>query len=196
VPFLTSYGLTETFGQIATAPVDSAGIAAAPLRLLAGVEVAAGTRVAPAPIEIRAPMLATAYLDGQAIAPRFVTADLGFVADGALHVVGRIDDVIVSGGEKVHPSVVEAELAATPGVLGACVFGVPDARWGQTVGAAITVEDGFDEQRAAARWTTTLAPHARPRELAIAAVLPLLPSGKVDRQRASTLARHALRYPR
>ena len=196
VPFLTSYGLTETFGQIATAPLERAGDPAAPLELLPGVEVLAGTRTEPAAIAIRAPMLATAYLDGAPIAPRFTTADLGFVANGALQVVGRLDDVIVSGGEKVHPSVVEAELAATPGVRGACVFAVPDPRWGQTVGAVVAVDDGFDEQRAAARWTATLAPHARPRELAITATLPLLPSGKVDRHRASLLVRHPLHYPR
>ncbi len=215
VPFLTSYGLTETFGQIATAPLALVGDAHAPLELLAGVQIIAGTRAEPAPIEIRAPMLATAYLeaapteprgvtvnvaspglDARAIAPRFVTADLGFVAGGALHVVGRIDDVIISGGEKVHPSVVEAELTATPGVRSACVFAVPDPRWGQTVGAVIAVDDAFDEQCAVARWTTTLAPHARPRQLAIAPALPLLPSGKVDRHRASSLTRHPLRYPR
>lgn len=196
VPFLTSYGLTETFGQIATAPTDHAGAPAAPLQLLAGVEVSAGTRAEPAPIEIRGPMLATAYLDGTPIAPRFTTADLGFVEDNVLHVVGRIDDVIVSGGEKVHPSVVETELTATPGVRAACVFAVPDPRWGHTVGAVLAVDDGFDEERAAARWTTTLAPHARPRELAIVAAVPLLPSGKVDRRQASLLSRHALRYPR
>ncbi len=196
VPFLTSYGLTETFGQIATAPPDHAGEPTAPLRLLAGVEVAAGTREEPGPIAIRAPMLATSYLDGTPIGPRLTTADLGFVDDGVLHVVGRIDEVIVSGGEKVHPSVVEAELAATPGVRAACVFAVPDPRWGHIVGAVLAVDDGFDEERAAARWIATLAPHARPRELAIAAAVPLLPSGKVDRRQASLLTRHALRYPR
>jgi len=196
VPFLTSYGLTETFGQIATAPTDRTGSPDAPLHLLAGVEVTAGTRAEPAPIEVRGPMLATAYLDGEPIAPRVTTADLGFVDDDVLHIVGRIDDVIVSGGEKVHPSVVEAELTATPGVRAACVFAVPDPRWGHTVGAVLAVDDGFDETRAAARWTTTLAPHARPRELAIVAAVPLLPSGKVDRRQASLLTRHALRYPR
>jgi len=196
VPFLTSYGLTETFGQIATAPLERAGDSAAPLRLLPGVEVTAGTRDAPSPIAIRAPMLATAYLDGCAIAPRFTTADLGFVEDGVLHVVGRLDDVIVSGGEKVHPSVVEAELATTPGVRAACVFGVEDPRWGHTVGAVLTIDDGFDELRATARWADALAPHARPRELAIASALPLLPSGKVDREAARLLARRAVRYPR
>ncbi len=196
VPFLASYGLTETFGQIATATPDRAGDPSAPLRLLAGVEVRAGTRDEPAPIEIRAPMLATSYLDGTPIAPQLTTADLGFVDGGVLGVVGRTDDVIISGGEKVHPSIVEAELAATPGVRDACVFAVPDARWGHTVGAVLAVDDGFDEDRAVARWLTTLAPHARPRELAITAAVPLLPSGKVDRRQASLLTRHALRYPR
>ncbi|MDB4961703.1 MAG: AMP-dependent synthetase and ligase [Myxococcales bacterium] len=196
VPFLTSYGLTETFGQIATAPLSHAGDPDAPLATLTGVTVIAGTRAQPELIRIRGPMLATAYLDGTSIAPELTTADLGFVDDGVLHIVGRADDVIVSGGEKVHPSVVEAVLAATPGIRAACVFGVPDPRWGQIVGAAVVVGDDapLDQPAALAGWADALPPHARPRELAITRALPLLPSGKVDRRSAARLARVPLRY--
>ncbi len=114
-------------------------------------------------------MLAPCYLDGAPIAPELVTADLGFLEDGALHVIGRADDVIVTGGAKVHPLEVEAVLAATPGVRAACVFAVPDERWGQIVAAAIAAAPGFDLAAAAARWHAALPPPARPRRLAIAA---------------------------
>jgi O-succinylbenzoic acid--CoA ligase len=194
VPFLATYGMTESFGQVATMAPARAGDPAAPLVALPGVALEAGTRAAPAPIRVRAPMLAPCYLDGAPIAPAFTTADLGFVEDGALHVVGRADDVIVTGGAKVHPLAVEAVLAATPGVRAACVFAVPDARWGQIVAAAIAATPDFDLAAAAARWHAALPPPARPRRLAIAAQLPLAATGKPDRRAAARLPHAPLRY--
>ncbi|HEU0031351.1 MAG TPA: AMP-binding protein [Kofleriaceae bacterium] len=197
VPFLTTYGMTEALGQVATAPLARAGDPHAPLHALRGVELAAGTRDAPSVIRVRAPMLATRYLDGTPIAPVLVTADLGYLDDtGALHVVGRADDVIITGGENVHPSAVEAVLAATPGIRAACAFGVGHERWGQLVGAAITVEPSFDRARAVAHWQHVLAPHQRPRELAIVAALPVLATGKHDRRAAARLPREPVIYPR
>jgi O-succinylbenzoic acid--CoA ligase len=194
VPFLTTYGMTETLGQVATAPAGCAGDPRAPLIPLDGVELAAGSAVAPAPIVVRAPMLATSYLDGAPIAPAFTAADLGYVAGGELHVTGRRDDVIITGGENVHPSAIEAVLAATPGVRDACAFGAPDERWGQVVAAALVVEPAFDATAAAAHWHAVLPAHARPRRLAICDRLPLLPSGKIDRRSAAMLPVHPVSY--
>ena len=193
VPFLTTYGMTESFGQLATTPLDRAGDADAPLVPLTGVELLAGTREAPATIRVRAPMLATRYLDGAPIAPELVTSDLGFVEQGALVVVGRADDVIVTGGENVHPATVEAVLAATPGVRAAIVFAVPDERWGQIVGAAIATDRDLDAA-ALASWHAALPAHARPRELAIVRELPQLATGKLDRRAAAQLPRAPIRY--
>jgi O-succinylbenzoic acid--CoA ligase len=193
-PVLPTYGMTETFGQIATAPLDRAGDPAAPLVPLAGVELAAGTPEAPAPIRVRGPLLATQYLDGAAIAPELITADLGFLADGALVVVGRADDVIVTAGAKVHPQQVEALLAATPGVRAACAFAIPDERWGQIVGAAIAVTAAFDPAAARARWHAGLPPAARPRRLAVVAELPVSANGKLDRRAAAALPRAPVDY--
>lgn len=189
VPVLVTYGMTETFGQVATARQPGG-----PLALLPGVILDAGTRDAPARITLRGPMLATRYLDGAPIAPAFVTADLGFVEDGTLHVLGRVDDMIITGGENVHPRRVEDVLAACPGVRAACAFAVPDAHWGQIVGAAIAVDDAFDREAAAAAWHDRLPPHARPRWLAIVTALPLLPGGKVDRRAAAALPGEPVRY--
>jgi O-succinylbenzoic acid--CoA ligase len=195
VPFLTTYGMTESLGQLATASPEQAGDAAAPLVPLPGVAFEAGSRGAPAPIIVRAPMLATCYLDGAPIAPAFTTADLGDVDDsGALHVAGRSDDVIITGGENVHPSAVEAVLAATPGVRAACAFGVADERWGQIVAAAVAVDPAFDAAAAAAGWQAALPRHALPRRLAVCAELPLLPSGKIDRRAAAALPVSPINY--
>jgi len=194
VPFLVTYGLTESFGQLATAPLDRAGDPSAPLVPLPGVELIAGTRAAPDRIRVRGPMLATCYLDGTPIAPELVTADLGFLEDGALHVVGRADDVIITGGENLHPSQVEAVLAATAGVRAACAFGVADERWGQIIGVAIVTDETFDPAAAARGWHERLPPHARPRRLAVVAGLPLLPGGKVDRRACAALPGEPVRY--
>ncbi|CAN5363914.1 hypothetical protein BH11MYX1_BH11MYX1_20490 [soil metagenome] len=187
-PVLGSYGLNETFGQIATARTPGG-----PLVLLPGVEVECTETIA-----VRTAQLATCYLDGTAIAPQLVTADLGELervgSDLVLHVLGRRDDVIISGGEKVHPLEVEAILTATPGIAAACAFGVPDERYGHVVGAAVVVTSSFDRRAALAHWHAALAPHARPRWLAEVEALPFLPSGKLDRRVVATLPSQPVTY--
>ncbi len=194
VPVLATYGLTETFGQLATAPLDRAGDPSAPLVTLPGASLVAGTREVPARITVAGEMLATCYLDGAPIAPAFVTADLGFVEDGVLHVIGRVDDVIITGGENVHPRQIEEVLAATPGVRAACAFGIADAHWGQVVGAAIAVDGPFDLEAASAHWHAQLPSYARPRQLAIVTGLPQLPGGKVDRRATAALPGRPVSY--
>jgi O-succinylbenzoic acid--CoA ligase len=108
-------------------------------------------------------------------------------------VLGRADDVIVTGGENVHPATVETVLAATPGVRAACAFAVADEQWGQIVGAAIAVEDSFDAASVHA-WHAALPAHARPRELAVVRELPHVASGKLDRHAAARLPREPIRY--
>jgi O-succinylbenzoic acid--CoA ligase len=196
VPVLPTYGLTETFGQVATAR-EPGGVP----ELLDGVAIDAhhdgGLRAslhAPALLHVRGPMLARAYLDGVPIAPELATADLGFVDRGRVHVVGRADDVIITGGENVHPTQIEAVLAATPGVREAAAFGVPDARWGQIVAVAIAADDRFDREGALARWYAALPAHARPRRLVTLPELPRLPSGKLDRRSVATLPTTAVEY--
>lgn len=183
-PVLPSYGLTETFGQIATARYPGG-----PLELLDRVEI-----VATEPITIRTPQLATSYLHGEAIAPELRTSDLGELAGSTLTVIGRHDDVINTGGEKVHPLEVERVLTATPGVTAACVFGVPDSHYGAVVAAIISTSGQFDRAHAYLTWHAQLAPHARPRRLAIVDKLPALPSGKPDRRAIAALPTEPITY--
>ena len=71
------------------------------------------------------------------------TGDVGHLdPEGYLHLTDRLTDVIVSGGENVYGAVVEQALCAHQAVADAAVVGVPDARWGETVHAAVVLSSG------------------------------------------------------
>jgi len=126
---------------------------------------------------------------------RFRTGDLGRWRDGRLEVLGRADDVIVTGGEKVAPAAVERVLAAQPGVRAACVTGLPDAEWGQVVVAAVVVAgddsgDDSGEAKAAALQCAVRAALGRaavPRRIIAVAEIPLRGIGKPDRAAVARL---------
>ena len=122
----------------------------------------------------------------------YFTGDLGRRdAAGNLWVVGRIDDMIISGGENVHPLEVEDVLQRAPGVREVAVVGLPDDRWGQAVTAFVVLDgefaDGGDEA-AAARLdayclrSADLARFKRPRRYRFPDSLPKSPSGKILRR--------------
>jgi acyl-CoA synthetase (AMP-forming)/AMP-acid ligase II len=73
----------------------------------------------------------------------FRTRDAGWLdSDGFLYLDGRLDDVIVRGGENLSPGEIEDTLAAHPGVADVAVVGVPDLEWGEAVGAAVVLHPG------------------------------------------------------
>ncbi|MGH3277111.1 MAG: AMP-binding protein, partial [Streptosporangiaceae bacterium] len=116
----------------------------------------------------------------------FWTSDLGVLApDGRLTVRGRADDVINTGGEKVVPGEVESVLGTLDGVREVVILGVPDSEWGEIVVAVIVPENPaappeLGRLRAQAR--ERLPGYAAPRRLTLVAELPMLASGKPDRQ--------------
>jgi 2-furoate---CoA ligase len=115
----------------------------------------------------------------------YATGDLGrFDEDGDLWIVGRVDDMIVSGGENIHPLEVEDALARHPGVREVAVIGVPDDRWGQRVVACIVAEPGTAAQDldAFCLESGSLARFKRPREYRFVDSLPRSPSGKILRR--------------
>jgi len=112
----------------------------------------------------------------------FLTSDAGRLdEDGRLHVLGRVDDVVVSGGVNVPLPPVAARLRAHPEVTAAEVVGVPDPEWGQRV-VAFVVTTGpvsLDEVR---DWVAEAHPRTwAPREVVCVDELPMLDNGKVDR---------------
>jgi O-succinylbenzoic acid--CoA ligase len=111
----------------------------------------------------------------------FLTSDAGrFDEDGRLQVLGRIDDVVISGGVKIPLAAVAARLREHILVDQAEVFGVPDPEWGQRLVAVVVGNVTEPDLR---DWVSTVHPRSwAPREFVWAPSLPLLPNGKVDRQ--------------
>lgn len=134
-------------------------------------------------IEISGPVLALGYRGSpEPFGEWFRTGDLGRLRDGRLEVLGRADDVIVTGGEKVPPVLVERALSTVEGVLEACVVGVPDDEWGQVVAAVVVArgdEPSVDELKAAVADAVGRA--AAPKLVRFVSELPLRGPGKVDR---------------
>ncbi|MCW2794429.1 MAG: fadK 1 [Nocardioides sp.] len=121
----------------------------------------------------------------------FLTSDAGRLdEDGRLQVLGRIDDVVVSGGVNVPAPAVAARLREHPAVRAAEVLGVADEEWGQRVVAFVvtgsTAGLTLDEAR---DWVAQVHPRSwAPRSLVPLDDLPLLPNGKPDRLRLRELA--------
>lgn len=123
-----------------------------------------------------------------------VTADRGRMeADGRLTVLGRVDDIIVTGGVKVDPHQVEAALIGLDDVVEACVVGVPDPQWGRAVVAAVVLKAGANPDpaalRAAAR--TLLDGPSCPKKVIALDALPVRGPGKPDRRAVQTMLQDA-----
>lgn len=201
VPVLTTYGLTETCSQVTTQRYGTRNRgelgSGAPLE---GVEL----RIVDGEIQVRGPMLFSGYAERGRIRPGvdgegwLATGDEGELdSAGRLHVGGRLDRRIVTGGESVDPLEIEAALRSLTSIREVVVFGVEDARWGAVVAAALVAE-GADPEPGSSRealreqMATILAPYKRPRLVRFLADLPRTPAGKVDRIAAEAAARQDL----
>jgi len=113
-----------------------------------------------------------------------VTADMGqWDEQGRLQVLGRVDEVITSGGMKVHPRPVEQAINSLLWVGESAVVGVPDAEWGSKVVAFVVPIERTNTQRLSQvreALREALPAYALPRELVVVEGLPRQPSGKVD----------------
>jgi O-succinylbenzoic acid--CoA ligase len=110
----------------------------------------------------------------------FLTSDAGRLdEDGRLHVLGRLDDMVVSGGVNVPAPAVAARLREHPGVRAAEVLGVPDEEWGNRVVAFVVGDLGLEEAR---DWVGERHPRSwAPRQLVRLDAIPMLGNGKPDR---------------
>lgn len=199
----TSYGMSETSSGIA---YNGQPLRGTQIRILDPDPTGHGR------IIINSPTLMTRYLegdepwvtpDGQPWTPEagdkwLLTSDRGSLDDhGTLTVVGRIDDVIISGGKNIIPSQVENALNSAKEISDSCVVAISDETWGQCVAALLVATPGAftplnpmaqntaiteaDAQRLREHVAQSLGKHASPRIVVLAENLPTLPSGKVDR---------------
>jgi O-succinylbenzoic acid--CoA ligase len=170
VPVAPTYGMTEACSQIATFGWPLPGVQvrlAGPL----GEILVRGAIVAPGAVSC----------DGW-----LHTGDLGAVDErGRLVIAGRAAETIVTGGENVSPTEVEAVLLEHPAVADAGVFGRPDAEWGEAVWAAVVLraELGAEVEELLAFCRGRLARFKVPKGVVLSAELPRTASGKLLRRR-------------
>ncbi|GAA4006029.1 long-chain fatty acid--CoA ligase [Comamonas faecalis] len=129
----------------------------------------------------RAPDLTTEVLrDG-----RYHTGDLARTdEDGFVYIVDRKKDMVISGGFNVYPSEVEAVLYEHAAVADACVFAIPDDKWGEAVAAHVVLKPGQqpDLQALDGFCAERLGGFKRPRHIEFVQQLPKNPNGKVMRR--------------
>ena len=166
VPVAPTYGMTEACSQVATL---GRPLFCTRVRIAGDGEIlVSGLTVAPAS------------------GPVLHTGDLGELGPGGeLRVLGRKDDVIISGGENVAPAAVEAVLDLHPAVAESAVRGQPDPQWGQVVVATVVPRAGTAPEPAELRaWCAErLAPHQVPKVVELREEpLPRTASGKLLRR--------------
>ena len=183
-PCRLTYGATEAASQIATQETPGPEGCGRPVPGVT-VEIGVGHH-----IRVRGANLFSFYLpggqNGRDAEGFFESGDLGRLdAQGNLHVFGRADDVIITGGENVHPLTVEAALEALPAIAAAVVFPLPDEEWGQLICAAVVPQVGQalpDLETLRTALKSTLPAYALPRRLFRVENLPQNSVGKLDRR--------------
>ena len=206
VDFTNAYGLTETSSTVAVltpedhrraisdqdplvrARLGSVGRPRPSIELTVrdadGAEVGAGGR---GEVWVRGPQVSGEY---EGLGTRlddgwFHTRDAGRLDDeGYLYVEGRLDDVIVRGGENISPGEVEDVLVAHPGIREAAVFGVPDVEWGEAVAAVLVPEpEGRPSCEEVADWVRMQLRSTKvPSHIEFRDALPYTDSGKLLRR--------------
>jgi oxalate---CoA ligase len=203
VPVVETYGMTEAASMITANPVDGPrkqGSAGRPAGSQVKIELPDGASAGPGEVgrvRIRGAGVIAGYDSGGR--PGVIdadgwldTSDLGYLdADGYLFLVGRADDVINRGGEKIYPREIEEILLAQPGVRSAAVVGAADVVLGErpvayvvtdATAAAAEVEAALREVCAA-----RLPRHKQPSEFCLVTEMPLGPTGKISRRQLKDL---------
>jgi long-chain acyl-CoA synthetase len=196
--FWTGFGQSETSGFVTLQRVaDRPGSAGRPVPLCQvklvddyDREVPVGT---PGEIVVRGPLVFDGYF-GQPDVTAYTlrngwhhTGDVGrFDADGYLYYVRRKPEkeLIKPGGENVYPAEVETVIVQMDGVSGVCVYGIPDARWGEAIKAVVEVKAAgrHTAQQVGDFVASKIARFKRPHAVAFTDALPRTPDGAVDRE--------------
>jgi O-succinylbenzoic acid--CoA ligase len=182
-----SYGSSETSGGCV---YDGHPLSGAHVRIVDGE------------VQLGGAMVADGYLDDPQLTEQrftsehgirwFRTADTGEFDGETLRVLGRRDDVIISGGVKVSLARIEELVRAQPGCADAVVVAVPDARWGERP-VVLAAGSPVDDAAVLAAVDAGLGAVGRPDRIVRVGSLPQLPSGKPDRRAAAAIAAEAVR---
>jgi len=175
VKIITTYGMTEMSGGCVynQKPLDGVDVKISDAGL----------------IQLSGPMIASGYLlaNGQlekfADSDSFDTTDLGEITNGMLKVLGRVDDVIISGGEKISLSAVEEIIKQILPKMDLITFAMADDLWGEKLCLASTSLIDIEDLR------TNLDSILTPKEIFLFDEIPTTMLGKPDRKRAIQIAK-------
>jgi O-succinylbenzoic acid--CoA ligase len=173
---ITTYGMTETGGGVVYNGEP-----------LSNVEI----KIEEGEIYLRCPMLTCGYRNDQTLSLKdgwYATGDMGEINNGKLSVHGRKTDMIITGGENVWPSAVEASLSSHPMINQVVVRGTPDTNWGQRVVAYVVLNDSLRVSEASLlsdlreHVKHTLPAFCAPQQVIVLDQIPRTSLGKVDAQ--------------
>jgi len=179
----------HTAGNLANGALGSAGRAwtTVEMRIVddAGADVAPGEV---GEVLVRAPHVMTGYWKRPDLTAAVLrdgwlhTSDLGRMDErGLVYLLGRKDEMIISGGFNIAPREVEDALCGHPAVVEAAVFGKPDQEWGHIVVACVSVRDASLTERQLIDYLRPVLGYKRPKTIAILPELPKNPNGKIDK---------------
>lgn len=195
-PVLEAYGMTEAAHQMASNPLPPRDRKPGTVGAGTGVEIAIldeqGKQLAPGErgeVCIRGKNVMKGYRNNpDANATSFTngffrTGDQGFLdANGYLTLTGRIKELINRGGEKIAPLEVDAVLLEHPAVSEGICFGVPDAKYGEEVHAAVVVKSDVKPEEIQKFCASRLADFKVPKKIYVATALPRTATGKIQRR--------------
>jgi acyl-CoA synthetase (AMP-forming)/AMP-acid ligase II len=194
-PVLEAYGMTEAAHQMASNPLPPAdhkpGSVGPGTDVRISIMDKEGRHLAQGEqgeVVIQGPNVIRGYENNpEANASSFVddwfrTGDQGYLdADGYLHLVARIKELINRGGEKISPREIDEVLLTHPAVAEAVCFGVPHGTWGEEVAAAVVLRDAASEADLLAYCRERLADYKRPKQIHITDAIPRTATGKIQR---------------
>jgi acyl-CoA synthetase (AMP-forming)/AMP-acid ligase II len=194
-PVLEAYGMTEAAHQMASNPLPPAdhkpGSVGPGTDVRISIMDKEGRHLAQGDqgeVVIQGPNVIRGYENNpEANASSFVdgwfrTGDQGYLdADGYLHLVARIKELINRGGEKISPREIDEVLLTHPAVAEAVCFGVPHRTWGEEVAAAVVLRDTASEADLLAYCRERLADFKRPKQIHITDAIPRTATGKIQR---------------
>jgi oxalate---CoA ligase len=198
VPMLEAYGMTEASHQMTSNPLPPAP------RLPGSVGVPTGTQVAiadktgtlqpdgtPGEVVIRGPGVMPGYVNNPAATAEaffgawFRTGDRGVLRDGYLFLEGRLKEMILRGGENIAPAEIEQVLMSHSAVRDAVCFGIADAKYGELVGAAVTLSAQAEVADLIDHCREQLAAFKVPTRIDVLTEIPRTPTGKVQRRKVA-----------
>ena len=207
LPLVLSYGMTETAAMVSALPIEAfwagsshAGRPLSHVRIeVCGPDAEACSVGVIGQIRIQGRSLFKAYHGGAELSQSgefYITGDEGYLdAAGHLHVVGRSDRLVISGGEKIDPREVEEALLRAGSIDQALVLGWPDSEWGQRLIAFYTISTPeLDQGQLEAGIRAELANFKIPKQMIRVGALPVNGHGKLDRSLVEDLIRKDREY--